>query len=167
MKKARAGKETAKRERPTELEVSLRQRAFRRLDESRQSVDRTPIPPALDDTAGTNPDADRDLWNEMRLAEEAAEAAAAAEAVAAAARQSECDLFEQQPNLHRNPVAAVEHPAPRPAASLPAQQEPITAQLAATLRDLLDLHDFGEQVVWPCGFDARTAHQRLCAEGKR
>jgi hypothetical protein len=97
----------------------------------------------------------------MRAAEEAAELAAAIEAQAAASRQQWCEEFE--PDLYRSsPTASVPAPALlRPCE--PQQQEELSPQLAATLRDLLELHQFGEPVAWPAGYDERTARQALNA----
>jgi hypothetical protein len=167
-------KSEIRRSQPTASESWLREQAFKKLEESRAPIATTaiaiaaPSPSQLGSSAAPVAEAtpERDLWAEMRAAEEAAELAATVEAQAAAARQRWCEEFE--PDLYRNPTPPASDPAPvqlRPCERQ--QQEPLTQQLAATLRDLLELHDFGEQVTWPSGFDARTAHQRLTAEGKR
>ena len=93
-------------------------------------------------------------------AEEAAAEAAAIEAEAAAARQAYCDELERQPDLLRNSPDAPTLQEPQLEVA-PVVPGPLSSALRATLEDLLELCDFGESVVWPSGFDARTAKLRL------
>ena len=114
-----------------------------------------------------------DLWGDMLAAESAAEQVRLEELAAAEARQAWCDLFEQQPGLHRNPVTPAAtgtatpasrrgaQPSAEAAESSTCETQPLSASLQLTLRDLLELHDCGLPVSWPDGFDARIARERL------
>ena len=88
------------------------------------------------------------------------------DASGAAERRAWCDLEEASfatntltPLAPQDRLVPAALEAPLPVAPL------LTPSLRATLVDLLELHDFGEPVAWPAGFDARIARQRLAPGG--
>jgi hypothetical protein len=124
----------------------------------------TPVELTLDAPLPSDGD-DRDLWAEMREAEIAAAERLQEEAAATAARRAWCDEFELQPELRRNPRPAAQVPPSTSPVAGAGETQPLSDALKTTLRDLLDLHECGEAVSWPSGFDARTARQRLYPNG--
>jgi hypothetical protein len=99
---------------------------------------------------------------------------AAPDAPGAAERRAWCDQ-EEAALAHSSQPSCEFTAGPEPGLQLsqarPSQEatsttdEQLTPQVRATLADLLELHEFGEHVRWPTGFDARIARQRLAPGG--
>ena len=140
---------------PTKRELSHRELPFKKLAESR----------ALTVAASQTPTSVAEVLSDESDAEAAPKRYETADAPGAAERRAWCDLEEAQ-------LSSFELPA-RAASLAPASssiethssppEEPLSADLRATLVDLLDLHGCGLPVAWPPGFDALVARQRLAA----
>ena len=160
MQKARAKKDEIREARPSDLEKNLRERAFSKLEVSRRASLSTTSTPVVEDAPPEGGLLIEDLTDESEV-EATPKPYESDDAPGAAARRAWCDEEEtkQQADLQRSTPPAAAPTQPRSCERQ--QREPLSQQLAATLCDLLDLHDFGEQVTWPNGFDARTAREAL------